>query len=37
MMTPTVFKSERLREEYRKYSHPSGLDIYIFPKKMTST
>ena len=27
----------RLQEEYRKYRHPSGLDIYIFPKKMTST
>lgn len=31
----TVFESPRLRESYRKYSHPSGLDIYIFPKDMT--
>ncbi len=29
-------KNERLCEEYRVYKHPSGLDIYIFPKKMTS-
>ena len=33
----TVYKNEKLREEYRKYKHPSGLDIYIFPKEMTST
>lgn len=33
----TAYRSERLREEYRKYEHPSGLDIYIFPKKMTTT
>lgn len=31
------FHSKKLQEEYRKYRHPSGLDIYIFPKKMTST
>lgn len=31
------FQHDRLKEEYRKYQHPSGLDIYIFPKKMTST
>ncbi len=31
------YKSELLREEYRKYEHPSGLDIYVFPKKMTTT
>ena len=34
---PITFKSKLLKESYRKYSHRSGLDIYIFPKKMTST
>lgn len=32
-----VYRNEVLREEYRKYRHPSGLDIYVFPKKMTTT
>ena len=32
-----LFKNERICESYKKISHPSGLDIYIFPKKMTST
>ncbi len=32
----TSYKNSLLGEEYRKYSHPSGLDIYIFPKKMTT-
>ena len=32
----TVFKSDILREEYHKYRHPSGLDIYVFPKEMTT-
>lgn len=31
------FSSAFLREEYRVYHHPSGLDIYIFPKQMTTT
>ncbi len=31
------FKSELLCEEYLKIRHPSGLDIYIFPKDMTTT
>ena len=30
------FKSDRLQEEYSLYRHPSGLDIYVFPKEMTS-
>ena len=34
---PIRYRSDLLREEYRKYSHPSGLDIYIFSKKMTTT
>lgn len=33
----TVFRSERLREEYTKIAHKSGLDIYVFPKKLTTT
>ncbi len=33
----TLYQSKLLREEYRKYKHPSGLDIYIFPKKLTTT
>ena len=32
-----IFENKRIREQYKKYSHPSGLDIYIFPKKMTAT
>ena len=35
-MTPQIFKSDILSEEYRKYTHKSGLDIYIFPKKLTT-
>ena len=35
--TPQVFKSNILREEYRKYTHSCGLDIYIYPKKMSAT
>ena len=38
-MTPIAcktFKSELLSEQYKKYTHPSGLDIYIFPKKLTT-
>ena len=31
------FESERLQETYDRYRHPSGLDIYIFPKQMTAT
>lgn len=33
----TAYCHSRLREEYRKYTHPSGLDIYIFPKAMTTS
>ena len=31
------FESDRLQETYDLYHHPSGLDIYIFPKRMTTT
>ena len=38
-MTPpeTCYRSDLLGEEYRVFEHRSGLSIYIFPKKMTST
>lgn len=32
-----TFSSQPLKEKYYKYTHVSGLDIYVFPKKMTST
>ena len=35
-MTPQIFESTLLSEQYRKYKHRSGLDIYIFPKKLTT-
>ncbi len=31
-----LFESKLLHESYQKFTHPSGLDIYVFPKKMTS-
>ena len=31
------YESARLREKYYKYTHSSGLDIYVFPKKLSST
>lgn len=31
------FKNAFLDERYEKYTHPCGLDIYVFPKDMTST
>ena len=35
-MTKEVYASALLSEKYRKYSHPSGLEIYVFPKKLTA-
>ncbi len=35
-MKRTEYSSPLLRETYVKLSHESGLDIYLFPKKMTS-
>jgi len=32
----TSYHSERLKERYWVYQHPSGLQIFIFPKKMTA-
>ena len=31
------FTSEMLGESYYKHTHKSGLDIYVFPKKLSST
>ena len=31
-----VFKSDLLCERYYRYTHKSGLDIYVFPKKLSS-
>ena len=30
------YESGLLDERYRKFTHPSGLDIYVFPKKMSA-
>ena len=34
---PIKFTNSTLGESYNKYSHSSGLDIYIFKKKMSSS
>ena len=31
------YKSALLREHYFEIRHPSGLPVYVFPKKLTST
>ena len=33
----SVLRSDLLLEEYTLFSHPSGLKIYVFPKKLTTT
>ena len=33
----SVFHSDLLNETYHFYRHPSGMKIYVFPKKMTTT
>lgn len=35
-MNKQIFKSSLLSEQYTKYLHPSGLEIFIFPKKLTT-
>ena len=35
-MNKQLFHSSLLSEQYTKYTHPSGLEIYIFPKKLTT-
>ncbi len=32
----TTFTSPEVKESYSLYRHPSGLDVYIFPKKLTT-
>ena len=32
-----TFENSLLREKYFKYTHSCGLDIYVFPKKLSST
>lgn len=36
-LTPIRYTNNTLGECYSKYTHPSGLDIYIFKKKMSSS
>ncbi|MBO5845225.1 MAG: insulinase family protein [Clostridia bacterium] len=31
-----IFESPSPREKYYRYRHPCGLDIYVFPKKLSS-
>lgn len=33
----SVFHSDLLNETYHFYRHPSGLKVFVFPKKMTTT
>ncbi|MBQ9703299.1 MAG: insulinase family protein, partial [Clostridia bacterium] len=33
----TVKSSELLKEKYYMFKHKSGLDVYVFPKKMTTS
>lgn len=37
MIEKNAFNSSLLREKYEKISHPSGLDIYVFPKKLSTS
>ena len=32
-----IYQSDLLGESYSRYLHPSGLPVYVFPKKMTGT
>ncbi len=36
-LSSRVYTSKLLGESYERFSHPSGLDIYVFPKKMSAT
>lgn len=35
-MNKQTFHSSLLSEQYTKYTHSSGLEIYVFPKKLTT-
>ncbi len=37
MAEPTLKRNEFLKEEYYSYKHKSGLDVYVFPKKLSTT
>lgn len=37
MLNVTTKRSEFLKEEYYSYKHKSGLDVYVFPKKLSSS
>ena len=37
MIEKKVFESALLGESYQKLTHSCGLDIYVFPKKLTTT
>ena len=37
MIDIQTFESPLLCEKYEKITHPSGLDIYVFPKNLTTT
>ena len=37
MIEKKIFESALLDESYEKFTHPSGLDIYVFKKDFTST
>ena len=36
-MNKTVYRSEKLHEEYVGFRHKSGLQVYVFPKKMSTS
>lgn len=37
MLNVTTKRNEFLKEEYYSYKHKSGLDVYVFPKKLSTT
>ena len=37
MINREIFESKLLNERYEKITHSSGLDVYVFPKKLTTT
>lgn len=36
-MTTEIVRSDFLDEEYRYFKHKSGLDVYVFPKEMSTS
>lgn len=37
MLNVTTKRSEFLKEEYYSYKHKSGLDVFVFPKKLSTS